>query len=159
MTRDRSWVDVTPVIEPEVRVLCGRPYPNHPKGCPNIGRPSCPPRAPLLGETLDLTKDVWAVFHEVDFYAHTSRMRKKYPEWSKRQVECCLYWQSSANAQLRKKVAAFLESNPYGLIAVMCPEAQGVNMTKTMKPAGIELEWPPVYLVYKIALIGYPKGG
>ena len=50
---------VRPVIDPDVRDLCPRSYPGHPHGCPNYGkRPSCPPQAPMLAETLDLTQPV-----------------------------------------------------------------------------------------------------
>jgi predicted metal-binding protein len=38
-----------------------------------------------------------------------------------------------------------------------CPEAMGVNITETMKDAGIILEWPPENVTYQIALAGILK--
>ena len=35
-----------------------------------------------------------------------------------------------------------------------CPEANGVNVTRTLKEYGIELEWPPKRIVRQIAIIG-----
>jgi hypothetical protein len=37
------------------------------------------------------------------------------------------------------------------------PEAQGVNLTETMKNVGIILEWPPEKLAYQIVLSGIKK--
>ena len=40
------------------------------------------------------------------------------------------------------------------LIATFCPEAMGVNVTQTLKEAGVELEWPPEKTVIKVAFVG-----
>ena len=40
-----------------------------------------------------------------------------------------------------------------------CPEGAGVNITETMKNAGIILEWPPVNYTYQVALAGIPLNG
>lgn len=37
------------------------------------------------------------------------------------------------------------------------PEAMGVNVSLTMKNAGLILEWPPRNIVHKIAFIGVLK--
>ena len=47
----------------------------------------------------------------------------------------------------------FLYEHP-GETVIKCPEAQGVNLTETMKNAGIELEWPPENVAYQIVLVG-----
>lgn len=39
---------------------------------------------------------------------------------------------------------------------VLTPEAHGVNLTETMRSAGIVLEWPPDRLAYQIVLAGTP---
>jgi len=82
-------------------------------------------------------------------------MREKHPEWSERQLRCCLYWQHTARRQLRTKVADLLTQHP-GLVAVFVPEACGVNVTATMASIGIALEWPPVQFAYQVALVGSP---
>jgi hypothetical protein len=37
---------------------------------------------------------------------------------------------------------------------VLCPEAQGVNVTRTLSDAGFELEWPPRERACQVALVG-----
>lgn len=150
------------ILDPEMRKLCQRPYYNHPKGCPNFGkRASCPPQAPLLSKVLDLAKPVWAIWVEFDLAKHRERMRQKHPNWSVRQLECCLYWQGTVEKDLRRKVTNFCTMRLLykldGTLEVLYrPEAMGVNVTETMKSVGIELEWPPKNTVYKIALVGSP---
>ncbi len=165
MSLDAFAQQVAPVMNPEARKLCTRPYHGHPKGCPNYGkRVSCPPAAPLLCEALDLAYPVYAIWNAFDFGAHISRMRRRHPEWSQRQVECCLYWQGTARKELRRKVEAWL-SEPTcrfeqvvvylsELRVLYCPEACGVDVTATMASIGIELEWPPRTVAYQVALVG-----
>ena len=148
------------VIDYSVRELCFRPYPNHPKGCPNYGkRPTCPPRCPKLENIYDTSQGFWIVWIEYDFATHRRNMRRKHPEWSQRQIDCCLYWQGTANKMLREAVADaeyYLEGRG-GWETTFCPEAMGVNVTATMKNLGIKLEWPPEKIVYKVAIIGVRK--
>ena len=80
-------------------------------------------------------------------------MRGKHSNWSKRQLECCLYWQGTARKSLKKKIGEFLCSHS-SLFIVSCPEASGVNLTATMKQIGIDLEWPPKEYTYQIVLAG-----
>lgn len=152
-------IRVKPVVDiVNIRMLCVKPYPNHPRGCPNFfKKKGCPPTCPTIDKTLDLAKPVYAIYNIFDFKAHTDKMRKKHPEWTQRQVECCLYWQGTARKQLKAEIKKFLEEFP-GMKIVDVPEAQGVNLTETMKRAGIRLEWPPVNVTYQIALAGYRTG-
>lgn len=148
------------VIDKSVRGLCVRPYPNHPKGCPNYEkRPTCPPQVKMINEVFDINKGFWIVWIDFDFAAHCKRMKKKHPNWSQRQIECCLYWQGTANKKLREAVADikyYLEGcGNWGV--TFCPEAMGINVTATMKNIGIELEWPPKNIVRKVAFFGVRK--
>lgn len=94
-------IQVTPVIDYSVRNLCVNPYPGHPKGCPNFDKKKgCPPGAALYDQVYDLSKSVYAIINKFDFKAHTDRMRNLHPEWSERQVRCCLYWQKGARREL-----------------------------------------------------------
>jgi hypothetical protein len=148
------FVLVRPIINHKVRALCSRPYPNHKKGCPNIGkRDLCPPKAKLIGTVLDLRQPMWAIYNSFPFGEHVTKMRGLHPEWSQRQVECCLYWQGAARKQLKAEIKSFLEHHP-GLKVLTCPEACGVDITATMLGVGIELEWPPRTVTYQIALAG-----
>jgi len=84
---------VQPVIDFCVRGLCTKPYPNHPKGCPNFGKKDdCPPQEKLITEVFNMHKQFWFLWAEFDFAAHRAKMRAAHPEWSDRQVDCCLYW-------------------------------------------------------------------
>lgn len=151
---------VTPVIDESVRELCRCPYPNHPKGCPNYGRhASCPPKAPLLGNVIHLDKPVWVIWSDFDLTEHRKRMRAKHPNWSKRQLDCCLYWQGTTDKHLRHDVANFCTEQILFRLGkrfevLYRPEAMGVNVTATLKQAGIDLEWPPENIVRKVALVG-----
>jgi hypothetical protein len=155
----------TIVVDPKVRSLCARPYPGHPKGCPNVGqRDTCPPRARLLQELLDLDRPVYAVWSSFDLGVHIERMRLAHPVWSDRQLVNCLYWQAGARKVLRGEIDAFLREHPElarpGLTVsgcvLTCPEACGVNVTATMATLGVELQWPPKTITYQVALAGFP---
>lgn len=157
------------VIDYFVRDLCFRPYPNHPKGCPNYGkrpkRPSpypeldCPPRCPKVEDYFDLSQGFWIVWVEFDFAAHVRRMARKHPDWTQRQKECCLYWQGGVRKKLREAVqdvSYYLEGRG-NWQATDYPEAMGVNVTATMRNLDVKLEWPPKTIVYKVAIIGVKK--
>jgi len=150
---------VIPVFTPEVRLLCIRPYPGHPKGCPNFGRRwTCPARAPLLDKVLDLSAPVYAIWTTFDIAAHMARMKALHPAWSERQLACCLYWQPRARKNLTTAINAFnkIMLGPLRPIlkVLSCPEACGVNVTATMASIGEKLEWPPRKIAYQVALAG-----
>lgn len=149
----KEWI-VSPVVDPSVRSLCTRPYEGHPRGCPNWGkRSTCPPDAPLLPDLLDLSKPVYCICNVFDLGHHVAEMQHKHPEWSVRQLRCCLYWQGRARRELKSEIERFHRDHRE-LIIVMCPEACGVNVTETMKRVGIQLEWPPISKTYQVALVG-----
>lgn len=145
---------VDPVVRPHVRQLCKTPYPNHRRGCPNYGtKNGCPPDAPIISNVIDIERPVWAIYNVFPIGKHIEKMRIKHPEWSQRQLTCCLYWQGTARKQLRVLVRQFLQRHPdYHVVG--CPEAQGVNVTATMQGVGIALEWPPLIYAYQIVLAG-----
>jgi predicted metal-binding protein len=156
------YVQVVPVVDHAVRGLCAKPYPLHRKGCPNFNHKNgCPPGAPFVEDLIDLACPVYAVYNRFDLGAHVERMRAARPTWSKRQLECCLYWQPHARKLLESELGAFGVSvqrkdvQPSRLLR--CPEANGVNLTATMAAAGITLEWPPTQYAYQIVLIGRAK--
>jgi predicted metal-binding protein len=143
-------------MAPNLRGLCRQAYPGHPKGCPNFSRrEGCPPAAALLGELIDLQQEVLAAYVAVDLAGHVAAMQTRHPHWSDAQLYCCLYWQGSAKAALKRLVEHHLSCHE-GLKAVYCPEGSGVNVTTTLAQAGIHLEWPPRSVAYKVALLGRP---
>lgn len=150
-------IRVSPVIDPSVRELCCRPYALHPRGCPNFGkRDTCPPSAPLYSQVYDLARPVWALVNEFDLGAHVEKMRSAHPKWSDLQLRCVLYWQGSARAVQACHIAVVLGLFP-GTRAENCPEAMGIDVTKTLSLEGVELEWPPVRIARQVALIGYER--
>jgi hypothetical protein len=120
---------VTPVYAPAVRGLCARPYPGHPRGCPNLN-------------------------HK----AHAARLGALHPGWSDRQRRCCRYWQGTARNALAQRITAFLATAP-GYAVSRCPEALGLDVTATLRRAGGVIEWPPVNIVRTVALAGVPLNG
>jgi len=149
-----GWQEVRPVLDAAARKWCTLRYPNHPKGCPNFNKKAgCPPKARLFIELFDLKKPFYIIFNKFNFKAHCDRMRKKHPEWTDRQVRCCLYWQGTARKQLREIVAEFVKEHP-DLYVTNCPEANGVDITRTMERIGIKLEWPPMKFAYQVVMAG-----
>lgn len=153
---------IEPVIDYSVRGLCSRPYEGHKKGCPNFGDPTklrCPPQAPKIEDVIDLEKPIFAIYNRFDFAAHVARMYETKPGRTKRQAECCLYWQGTARKQLKGEIALFKQKHPADWWISTTPEACGINVTATMKSIRVELEWPPVNFTYQVALAGTPLEG
>jgi hypothetical protein len=103
---------------------------------------------------------MWAVWVEFDLELHVERMRRVHPDWSVRQLRNCLYWQAGVRKRLRHELHLFEQQHliPAKLLqAIECPEACGVNVTDTMGLIGIELQWPPITKVVKVAIVGERK--
>ena len=123
------------IYNPEVRDLCSKPYPRHPKGCPNFGtRDSCPPKAKLFHDYYRKDKPVVLIYNIFEFGKHVERMRHLHPDWSDAQAGCCLYWQGTARKKLREYIDQFLQFNSEFL------------------------QWSPKTLTYQIAVAGIPIG-
>lgn len=153
------WAITKPVVDLTVRGLCVKPYPGHPRGCPNFGkRPTCPPKCTTIDKIIDLNKDVYVIYNVFDFEGHIAKMRSAHPNWTDKQLKCCLYWQPAARCVLKTEVASFLYSQLEDIAIIYTPEACGVNITATMASIGINLEWPPQTITYQVALAGYKNG-
>lgn len=139
----------------EIQKLCTNPYYKHPKGCPNYGKKEgCPPKAKLADEILDLKKPVYVIYTEFDIDKHAEDLRKKHPDWSERQIYCCLYWQPKARKIQREEERKAIEKLGIEKIA---SEANGINLDSLMKEIGITLEWPPKKTTRLISIGGYKK--
>lgn len=138
--------------------LCIKEYPGHKKGCPNFRRKQgCPPSVNPFNEVYDLSAPVYAIWNVFNFREHVVRMKNKHPLWSKRQLECCLYWQGTARKELRIEIERFKEMYSDKYVITKCPEGMGVLVTNTMKQIGVHLEWPPKNFTYQIAFAGILK--
>lgn len=145
---------VVPVIQTSVRKLCCCSYPNHPKGCPNFGKKAtCPPAVKCFEEVFNMAQPFYAIWTTFPFGEHVAKMKAIHPDWSSRQLECCLYWQGTARKKLKTEIARFKSGHP-NLFVTTCPEAMGVNVTATMAKIGEQLEWPPKNITYQVAIAG-----
>lgn len=148
------FAEVQLKIDYQVRNLCCHSYPNHPNGCPNYGkRKTCPPHMGYVDKTLDLSKPVYIIWSIFDFKAHVAKMMLTHPDWTERQVKCCLYWQPRARKVLEQEIDAFHAQYPETTV-FRCPEAMGVNVTETMWSIGQMLQWPPSTKTYQVAIAG-----
>jgi predicted metal-binding protein len=144
---------VNPVIDIKVRHLCKKPYINHSQGCPNYGRKDgCPPSCPVWTDIFNIGLATHVIYTCFNLKEHREKMLKLHPSWTKRQANCCLYWQPKARKPLQNYIKKSLLP---GYEITMCPEAMGTNVTETMRQIGIELEWPPENLVYQVAMGGW----
>ena len=150
--------------------LCGLSYPNHPKGCPNIGKnKNCPPFADRLEDVYDLDKSYYFCYVKFNIKKQKERMKSLHPEWSDKKCKCLLYWQKSVVKELRicsgvfcakKNVYSWYYDTPELLFEYkykLVPEAMGLDVFRTAKHHGIILERNPENYVYKIAFIGVLK--
>lgn len=155
--------------------LCRLPYPGHKNGCPNIIKNTnlgiseykknidCPPFAIGLKDRYDLSKIYFLCYVKFNLKKQKEKMKLLHPEWSDKKCKCLFYWQKSCIKELKKKCNTFVRGSfppndkyfGYELI----PEAMGLDVFKTMKNCGIELERNPENYVYKIAFIGVLKNG
>lgn len=137
-----------------MRGLCVKPYPRHPRGCPNFGRAlRCPPKVGLLSDLFDLTRPCFAVWNSFNLAEHVAHMRAVHPTWTRAQLECCLYWQGAARKHLKHECDMFRRVH-VGYATDWCPEAMGLNVTATMLQIGVVLEWPPVVKTFQVAFAG-----
>ena len=160
-------LQLAPVLDPTMRAMCAKPYEGHPRGCPNFQKKAgCPGThpgaAPLCAEFFDLSRPTYFIYSKFDLGAHVAKMKAAHPDWSQRQLVCCLYWQGTARKALTAEVAAFYQRmDPYLLgnarQITTCPEALGVNVTETMKQGGVILQWPPTTETTHVAMAGWPK--
>jgi predicted metal-binding protein len=147
-------------IDYRSRDWCKLKYPGHLKGCPNFGLVShehCPPHCPKIENFIDLSKPHWFYICKFNLEKHANHLKEKHPDWSDKQIYCCLYWQGIARKHLNKGLEIFINSkiDNSDLTYTLLPEAMGVNVFKTLRRADIKFERNPKTFVLKIALIGY----
>jgi len=150
------------VIDKSVMELCKRPYYNHKNGCPNYNKnPSCPPKTKLITEFLDFEEPIYVFYNCFNLKGHVDVLKKKHPNWTNRQLYCCLYWQNKARKQIKDVMDSFVkflksknDRYRFNTWFSLKPEAHGVNVTATMNNLGIRLEWPPINYAYQVGLVG-----
>ncbi len=153
---DRSFKVSEPInviLKPRGFVTwCKAPYQNHPKGCPNFGeRDDCPPDIDYFLDVYKSTVRIAAL--SFDFADYLKQKREVHPGWTERAIRNPRHFQGHLRAALRHSTNAL---NIPGFVPEYNPEAMGVNIHLTCKRAGIELEWPPTKVMYRIALLAQP---
>ena len=138
-----------------IQGLCSRPYYKHGKGCPNYGKPDCPPNLPLINEVLDFNNEIFVIYTEFNVGAFAQRMKLSHPDWSLRQLYNPRLWQPTARKNQRFEEQ---KAKKLGIeFIVNNAEGNGVNYTSLMKHVGIELQWkwpPDQDLTYRISIGG-----
>lgn len=147
------------IINSHVREWCKKPYSGHPHGCPNYNqKPNCPEEAPLIQDFMDLNKKLWFISFKFNLKNQAEKMklrpRKNGKPWTEKQARCSRLWQNSVNKLLTNACIHFCIN---GRIFDLRPEGKGVYVIKTAKKVGIPIDTKPKDIIYKIALIGYPK--
>lgn len=150
--------------------LCRKPFQGHAKGCPNYGKKEgCPPNQPMIYELLDLSSYVYVIYTEFPVGEFAERMRINHPKWygMPREWYNPRRWHPVARKEHAEDVAEFFHSKPE-CIVTGSPEANGVNLTETMKHIDVYLDWqwPPRHSLvgmeylnnvsFVISIGGYP---
>jgi len=155
-----SFEDVTGLIEfdPRTSHWCQLSYRDHPNGCTNYNKyDRCPPKVCKVQDFIDLKGKIWFLINKFDLASHREWMRSRNPNWTDRQCNCLLYWQSKQRKQLREFSEEFTNALP-GTTYDLCPEAKGVNIFKILrKHLKIPIVARPTETVYLVSMVGYKK--
>ena len=142
---------VEPVMLGHRDKMCCLPYPKHPRGCPKFGKcQACPPKAQRFSE-LYSPESIQIAVVIFDFAAYLRLRREQHPDWTERAIRNPRHWQGHLAAELRRRVSEM--SLGSGERPDFNPEAIGVDVTDTCARAGLDLEWPPVNKVCRVAII------
>ncbi|MBU7016320.1 MAG: hypothetical protein HXS44_02330 [Theionarchaea archaeon] len=138
-------------IDHNVRDLCRKPYPGHPKGCPNYGKKKeCPPQAPLLEDFIDISQPHYFVVLKC---IRNGRFPNQ--ESTLEEAQFHSYWSDTLEKILCKYIQEFQKDHP-GTVFTYHPSAVGVDVLETARNVGIPLQENPEKVFHKIVLIGYP---
>ena len=113
----------------------------------------------MFDKVFDIKRPVYAIFCMYDLGGHIEKMKARHPNWTETQLLNVLYWQKAAKKQLKELIMEFCKDyRQEGYYVTTSPEAMGVDVTKTLKEVGIDLEWPARKTVRKVAFAGIKKG-
>ena len=164
-----KWKEIredTIIYYPEIEDLCYRPYPNHPKGCPNIDK--CErlniPNFEIIIEYGEY-KFFYLIYAKFDFKQYKELRKEEHSNWSENQVKCVLYWQNSVKKLLSEFINMltltkqdYILGCGYGLKIkfrkyVGSMENSCINVFSTCKLNGIKLEIRPKNIIYLVCLL------
>lgn len=136
---------------------CQLPYPGHKHGCPNYGKSKyCPPAAPYFKDKIKHYHKFTLTILKFKFDDYKKSMKQIHEEWTDRQLGCVLYYQSQAKKLLKE----YLKTKSYDLL-LSCGsgfkdhysmEAVGIDVIKTLRGVGIDIEIKPKQYVHLVCL-------
>ena len=162
----RSWIIKVQklVITKKTKEWCALPYPGHKgkkPGCPNYygrcwncGRS----KIRLLTKDIDTKRPIWIVYNEFNLKRHMTKMKRRHPDWSERQLRNVLYWQPRSFKGLDERIKIALDLIKPRPNIVSSGEGQGVNLYATCFHSGLKLE--PIRTLKTcrhLAILGYRK--
>lgn len=149
----------------EIKDLCSRSYPNHPKGCINIKKCNRL-NTPEFGCISNNYNYFYLIYIKFDFKKYRDLRLKEKDWWSVgRRTYNLYYYQNSLKSKLINYINNLhLSSDTYiygcgsgfklaqhGIIGSM--ENGCINVFSTMKLNGIKMEIEPEYIIYLVCLI------
>lgn len=170
-----KWKEVkkeTIIHYPEIKDLCYRPYPGHPKGCMNIDK--CEKlKIPDFGTILEYRepKYFYLIYVKFDFFKYwlfrllDAIKTHNFDYWTSSRLKCLLYWQNSVKSLLSKYINGLHLTKQEYLLGCGCKlnvrfqkyvgsmENSCINVFSTCKLNGIKLEIRPKDTIYLVCLI------
>lgn len=150
--------------EPVNSWWCRMPYPGHPDGCPNWGNNNlCPPKMKRKDDRIRKYNYIYLVTAEFNFARYIKLRRVEHPDWTRNQVNCCLYYQSAVKKILADFIRNLADSNCFILGSgsgfklfgkgLPSPEAIGIDVFTTMKRLGRPLERNPERKILFVSVV------
>jgi len=129
---------------------CKKAYPGYKRGCPNYGkRPDCPPLAPHFADLYHgQVRIVACVFDFAQYFRWRQSLRST---WTAKALRNPRHWQGHLRSAMNKHLKTMTLKDDEEFI--LNPEAQGIDVTATCAAAGLQLEWPPINNVCRVAMI------
>jgi predicted metal-binding protein len=130
---------------------CKKPYPGHKHGCPNYGKKElCPPFSKFMKDNIEKYHYFYLIYAEFDFRGYKDEMSILLPDWTEKQLGCCLYWQTQLKNKFYTYVKEFITSTDLLLGCgsgfgknIQSMESGGINVFKTLTNNNILYEDRP----------------
>ena len=148
--RNCSNKDVCITYQP--RCMCLRPWAGHPNGCPNYGKPGCPPNTPMYDQVFDRNEPIYAIVTDYNLEEYFNQRRERRPDLAEGQIRNSRCWQPRTKKENDFAVRDFLNKlNRKDYVATRLLESMGVDVIGTMKEVGLDIKFPVIDHVYRIS--------
>jgi len=170
----RGWGVVKPVVDlRKMAPLCKYPFRrNSLKGC-NF----CKSKR-YWYDVIDPNQEIYALYFSMNLVPLWTKLRERWPHWTKAQVENNRYWRATKHKLLKELECEFLQSHPGPWCRalnratgyqdpktgmwIQCPHTTytfAIWYSRTMQQIGIYMRWPPEPYPLTIQFVGRPKPG